>query len=131
MKHQLKLFISVFLLSTSYCIELFANDNSPSSGSKRIQVYSVSQNFWDVKSGETLSGITKQVLPDNPEMRASLSQQIIDLNPVAFISGDANRLIANIRLWLPNGVPVTPEKYKEGNYEIRSFSWGQSYKIKR
>lgn len=136
MKTQLKLFFSIFFLSIYYNAELFANDIQTSSTSRRIQVYSVSQNFWDVKSGETLSGIMKKLLPDNPAIHDSLSQQILDLNPEAFIQSDANKLKANTRLWLPNAIPLTPtkytrDKYTRDKYEIRSFSWGQAYKTRR
>lgn len=131
MKQQLIIFLSLIFLSSYYSVEIFANDKQVFKSSKRIQVYSVSQNFWDVKSGDTLGNIIKKLTPDNPATRDSLSQQIIHLNPNAFILGDANKLKANVRIWLPNGMPVSLRKNKKDKYEIRSFSWGQAYKIKR
>jgi Tfp pilus assembly protein FimV len=88
--------------------------------SKRVYVYPVSQQYWDVRPGETLAGIAEALLPGSAQ-RQSLMEEILRLNPDAFISQDPNRLLANTRLWLPNTVtrPVSDQ-----NAEIQEFSWG-------
>jgi len=99
--------------------------------SKRIEVYSISQNFWDVSPGETLAGIVNYLLPDNPHLHEKLQVQIVRLNPHAFSQGNPDSLGANIRLWLPNNVPAIPRIKDKNIYHIKSFSWGQVYKSKR
>ena len=68
----------------------------------RIEVYPVTQAYWDVKPGETLGEIVKQLLPNNPAMRKRLMNEIVELNPDAFSSSNPDNLKANVRLWLPN-----------------------------
>jgi len=99
--------------------------------SKRIEVYSISQNIWDVSPGETLGGIVKHLLPDNPHLHEKLQAQIVKLNPHAFSQNNPDRLKANTRLWLPNNIPAIPQIKNKIKYHIKSFSWGQVYKSKR
>jgi len=99
--------------------------------SKRIEVYSINQNFWDVSPGETLGDIVKHLLPDNPHLREKLQAQIVKLNPLAFNQGNPDKLKANARLWLPNNAPALSRVKSKEKYEVRSFSWGQAYKPKR
>ena len=99
--------------------------------SKRIEVYSISQSFWDVTPGETLGDIVKQLLPDNPAMRKKLLNQIVELNPDAFSKSNPDNLKANVRLWLPNNAPAMQQVKDKNKYEVKSFSWGQVYKAKR
>jgi len=99
--------------------------------SKRIEVYSISQNFWDVSAGDTLSGIVKQLLPNNSIMGEKLSHEIISLNPHAFSNNQADSLKANVRLWLPNSIMAAKNSPDRNKYNIKSFSWGQINTPKR
>ena len=94
------------------------------SDSKRIEVYSISQNYWDVQAGDTLSQIIKQLLPYNPAMRKSLSKEVVSLNPGAFIQNNPDMLKANTRLWLPNNAPKKTSTPDHSKYDVKSFSWG-------
>ncbi len=123
MKKQFILLVT--LLVSLFCTQIIAGQ------SKRVEVYSISQNFWDVIPGETLGDIVKQLLPDNPAMREKLLAEIVKLNPDAFSQSNPDNLKANIRLWLPNNfLPMQSVKDRE-RYEVKSFSWGQVYKAKR
>lgn len=128
MNKHCRFFISLTVLSSILCADLLADTSSKS---KRIEVYTISQSFWDVKKRDTLSEIIKQLLPDNPKMREILSKEIIQLNPDAFINNNPDRLKAHIRLWLPNNSQIIHSKIDSEKYEVRSFSWGQAYKLKR
>lgn len=98
---------------------------------KRIEVYAISQNYWDVVAGETLGDIVKQLLPDNPQKRKMLLKEIVQLNPDAFSQSNPDNLKANIRLWLPNNAPVRGSVVDKSRYETQSFSWGQVHRVKR
>ena len=78
-----------------------ADNNNNSSGSKRIEVYELSQNYWDIQYGDSLSKIAYYLLPNNPAKRVSLQKDIVSLNPHAFIAGDPARMIAGKKLQLP------------------------------
>jgi len=108
-------------------------DTAPgnSNHSRRIEVYTISQHYWDVKQGDTLSGILEQLLPLNKHMRNSLAGKILQLNPEAFINGNSHRLKSGVRLWLPNHTPYLPSAKDTDRYDIKSFSWGQVHTIKR
>lgn len=93
--------------------------------SKRIEVYSISQSFWDVKPGETLGEIAHQLLPDNPGMRKHLIQDIMQLNSDAFSNSNPNSLKANTRLWLPDHAPMIKKAINKETHHVQSFSWGQ------
>ena len=99
--------------------------------SKRVEVYSISQNFWDVTPGETLGNIVKQLLPDNPGLRNKFQAEIVALNPNAFSKSNPDNLKANVRLWLPNNASAMQQVKDKNKYEVKSFSWGQVYKPKR
>lgn len=92
---------------------------------KRIEVYPLSQNFYDVAAGETLQQIVLQLLPDRPAQREHLMQEIVQLNPTAFIRQNPNRLKAGVRLWLPNNPPRPAPQPHTRNRHIESFSWGK------
>jgi len=131
MKKYFILFKSLLFLSSYYSVDLFANENMAYNDSKRIEVYSVSQNFWDVRPGETLGEIVIKLLPHNAEKRESLSLKILSLNPDAFSHADPDKLRANIRLWLPSSTLGIEHKTHNSQYEVKSFSWGQVYRTKR
>lgn len=105
--------------------------HSFASQSKRVEVYSISQNYWDVIPGETLGVIVKQLLPDNPGLRNKLLKQIIELNPDAFSQSNPDNLKANVRLWLPNNAPAMRQIKNKKLFTVKSYNWGQVYKPKR
>ena len=99
--------------------------------SKRVEVYSLSQNYWDTQPGETLGEIVKQLLPNNPSMQHKLMTDIVSQNPNAFPDGNADFMRANSRLWLPNNLIQTDSKADSRYTEVESFSWGNIKRPKR
>ena len=125
-------FKTVFLLNTLLLANnVYAGAPTNSGVPKRIQVYAISQNFWDVTPGETLGEIVKQLLPDNPSLRNTLLHEIVKLNPDAFSHNTPDQLKANVRLWLPNNAATIRNSVDKNKYNIQSFSWGQLYTPKR
>ena len=92
--------------------------------SKRIEVYELSQAYWDTQPGETLGEIVQTLIPDNQYLRAKLMREIVQLNPNAFINGDPGRMLANTRLFLPNSTVGTMHNSEEANYRVKQFQWG-------
>ena len=92
--------------------------------SKRIEVYPISQQYWDISEGETLSGIAASLLPNNPAMQLRLMDDLLLLNAKAFIDNDKNRIIAGTRLWLPGKMTRADSKVDKKHYDVRTFSWG-------
>ena len=92
--------------------------------SKRIEVYATSQAYVDVKAGDTLGEIVKELLPNTPKMRKNLMREIVALNPDSFIGGDLNMLKANTRLWLPGHVSGLRTQVDRTKYKVKEFSWG-------
>jgi len=105
--------------------------SSFASPSKRVEVYSISQNYWDVTPGETLGDIVKQLLPDNPGLREKLLYQIVELNPDAFSQSNPDNLKANVRLWLPNNAPAMRKVKDKKLFSVKSYNWGQVYTPRR
>jgi hypothetical protein len=103
---------------------LSAGSYDTSSNSKRIEVYSLSQNYWDTQRGDTLSSIVFHLLPNNPSKRTALQQDILHLNPGAFIGGDPARLLAGKRLWLPGYMKQPDSKVDPATTQVETFSWG-------
>lgn len=103
------------LIAALLCIAGIAD-----AASKRVYVYPVTQQYWDVRPGEILADITRALLPGEPEHRQRLMQDIVRLNPGAFINGNPDRLLADTRLWLPGTAtrPVSSRKRME------KFDWG-------
>ncbi len=91
---------------------------------KRIEVYTLSQHYWDVRAGESLSEIAAALLPHNPAIQQRLMRDILRLNPDAFISGDANRLLAGKRLFLPGSLTRADTVVDPQRYTVESYSWG-------
>lgn len=60
------------------------------------------QELWEVQQGESLSGIVRQLLPENREGRAELMAGIVAANPHAFAGGDPNRMFAGVVLNIPD-----------------------------
>ncbi len=94
------------------------------STSRRIEVYSLSQNYWDVQNGDTLGEIVHHLLPHNPSKRAMLQEDILHLNPGAFIGGDPAKLLAGKRLWMPGYMKQADSKADPATTSVETFSWG-------
>lgn len=92
--------------------------------SKRVYVYPVNQQYWDVRPGDTLGQIAQTLLPASGQHRQRLMHDILRLNPDAFIEGDPDRLLANRRLWLPNTDTTVTTAISGQDAEIREFDWG-------
>ncbi|VAW67017.1 hypothetical protein MNBD_GAMMA08-1363 [hydrothermal vent metagenome] len=120
----------VILLLSAALISFFCS-RANAQPSNRVQVYAISQSYWDVTPGETLGDIVKQLLPDNMGLRKKLQSKIIELNPNAFSRSNPDNLKANVRLWLPNNAPAMQQVKNKKKYDVKSFSWGQMYKPKR
>jgi len=119
---QLKAFIVLVLCTGS--LHLSADTYDSNSKSKRIEVYSLSQHYWDTQSGDTMSEIVHQLLPNNPYKRAALQQDILHMNPGAFIDGDPAKLLAGKRLWLPGYMKQADSKADPATTTVESYSWG-------
>ena len=126
--------ISAMLLSALVASPAIAHDsnsgNEPTR-SKRIEVYSLSQNYWDTQTGDTLGNIVIHLLPNNPSKHEALKQDIIRLNPQAFIDNDASRLLAGKRLWLPGYMKQADSRIDPATTSIESFSWGNIKRDRR
>jgi len=99
--------------------------------SKRIEVYSLSQNYWDVQNGDTLSRITHHLLPNNPAKRKALQQDILHLNPNAFIAGQPEKLLAGKRLRLPGYMKQADSKVDPATTTVETYSWGNIKRPKK
>ena len=102
------------------------NNNSEvkQTNSKRIEVYSLSQNYWDTHYGDTLGEITLHLLPNNPARHEALKREIVHLNPHAFINGNPEKLLANQRLWLPGYMKQPDSKVNPLTTTVETYSWG-------
>ncbi len=92
--------------------------------SKRIEVYSIGQQYWDTQDGDTLGEIARQLLPNNPAMQQRLMNDVVALNPNAFQNNDAGRMRANTRIWLPGHMTTPDTKVDRSRVSVESFSWG-------
>ncbi len=98
--------------------------------SKRIEVYSLSQNYWDVRYGDTLSSIAHHLLPNNPAKREALQQDILLLNSKAFIAGQPEKLLAGKRLWLPGYMKQADSEVDPATTSVETYSWGNIKRLK-
>lgn len=97
----------------------------------RVHVYKLSQQYWDVRPGDTLGQIVESLLPADKGKQRLLMRDIIELNPDAFIDGSPHRLRANIRLWLPNALQQRPaQKRTGGNVTVERFDWGSIKRVR-
>lgn len=103
---------------------LSADTYDTNSESKRIEVYSLSQHYWDTQHGETLGEIVLHLLPNNPAKQQALKHDILQLNPDAFISGNADKLLANKRLRLPGYMNQTDSNANPATTTVETYSWG-------
>ena len=92
--------------------------------SQRIEVYPVTQQYWDVSSGDTLSMIAEELLPNNPGMQMRLMNDLLRLNPQAFINNNKDLVIAGTRLWLSGKMTQRDSKVDKKSYNVKTFSWG-------
>jgi Tfp pilus assembly protein FimV len=121
-KQQLMMHIVLILCAGSPMLAADSYDSN--SESKRIEVYPLSQNYWDTQQGDTMSEIVHQLLPNNPYKRAALQQDILQLNPEAFIGGDPAKLLAGKRLWLPVYMKQADSKADPATTTVETYSWG-------
>ncbi len=98
-------------------------------GSKQVHVYQLSQQYWDVRRGDSLSFIAATLLPAAPRQQQALMRDILELNPDAFIGGNPNRLRANTRLWLPNFVQTPVRTRADRDSRVERYSWGSIKRI--
>ena len=92
--------------------------------SKRIEVYPLSQSYWDIKTGDTLGEIVNTLIPNNPYLQEKLIRDILSLNPDVFPGGNPNLMLANRRLWLPNAVKQPDGITNSSDYSVESYQWG-------
>ena len=115
-------YLILLMLFSAQSVAAGPYDSKPAS--KRIEVYSLSQNYWDTQYGDTLSGIAQYLLPNNPRKRASLQQDILHLNPDAFVGGDPAMLLAGKRLWLPGYMKQADSSADTSTTIVETYSWG-------
>ena len=119
------------LLRTGLLLTALVVSASSAADSKRIEVYPLSQHYWDSQAGQTLGEIALSLLPHNPRMQQNLMRDIVKLNPDAFINDDPDHLLANKRLWLPNHLTQADSKVNPSHHSVESFSWGNIKRPKR
>lgn len=100
------------------------SENTTQIAPKRIEVYALSQNYWDTQHGDTLGEVVHHLLPNNPAKRQALQIDIIRLNPNAFIGSNPNRLLANKRLWLPGYMQQADSVANPATTTVEHYSWG-------
>ncbi len=123
----------IFMLLNGVVVSLHAASSDNNTGaikSKRIEVYSLSQNYWDVQYGDTLGTIAHHLLPNNPAKREALLQDILHLNPGAFIDGRPEKLLAGKRLWLPGYMKQADSKVDPARMTVETYSWGNIKRLK-
>jgi len=98
--------------------------------SVRVEVYPISQQYWDVAQGETLSGIAAKLLPNNPDMQQTLMDAIFRMNPKAFVNNDKHQLLSKTRIWLPSQMKRADSVVDKKKYDVKTFSWGNVKKPK-
>ena len=113
--------IIVIFMGSGY---ITASTAAEQANSKRIEVYSLSMNYWDTRYGDTLGNIVHHLLPNNPSKRDTLKQDIVLLNPNAFIKGNPERLLANKRLALPGYMKQADTIVNPATTVVERYSWG-------
>lgn len=116
------------MITLVFCGALIASHTGYATGeqqtSKRIEVYALSQNYWDIQPGDTLGRIVQHLLPNNPTKHAALKKDIVLLNPQAFINGNPELLLAGKRLHLPGYMKQADSIANPAKTQVESFSWG-------
>lgn len=96
----------------------------------RVHVYPLSQQYWDVRPGDTLSEIVEALIPADMSKQRHLMSDILELNPDAFLDGNPNHLRANVRLWLPNILQRPIENRTGKNVTIERYEWGSIKRVR-
>ena len=125
--HRAILAITLLMCSVFIAANADTYNNNPEAkqtNSKRIEVYSLSQNYWDTQYGDTLGEIALHLLPSNPAKHEALKQDIVHLNPHAFISGNPEKLLADKRLWLPGYMKQADSEVNPATMTVETYSWG-------
>ena len=91
--------------------------------STRVEVFEKGQQYWDVKTGQSLSFICQQLIPDNRQKQRLLQKKIFEDNTDAFINNSVDLLIAGKRLWLP-GSYRSSSRFDKTKYDVKTFNWG-------
>ena len=117
-----RLSIALVLLCCSFAAVSHAGEHDLSA--KRIEVYALTQNVWEIQPGDTLSEISAQLLPNNPAKWASLQQDILLLNPDVFINADPKKMIAGKVLRLPGYMKQADSKTDPKVTIVETYSWG-------
>ena len=91
--------------------------------SKRIEVYALSQNHWNIQPGDTLGGIVQHLLPNNPTKHAALKKDNVHLNPKAFIKGNPELLLAGKRLQLAGYMKQADSIDDPAKTQFERFCW--------
>jgi len=120
MTHKRSILLSLLAATVSVAV----SSGAAAGGSKRIEVYTLAQSYYDTQHGDTLGEIVAELLPNNPGKHDSLRQEILGLNPDAFIDNNPDRLIAGKRLRLPGYVKEADTRVDPHAYTVESFSWG-------
>ena len=90
----------------------------------RIEVYPLSQKYWDIKRGDTLGEIVDKLVPHNRHLQRKLMRDILALNPDVFPYGDPHWMLADRRLWLPNAVKQPDAEVDPQGYRVETYQWG-------
>ncbi len=122
----------VAIVTLLFCCSSYALHAEPDNNksSKRIEVYALSQSYWDTQYGDTLGKITHYLLPNNPAKRETLMQDILRLNPTAFINGDPAKLLSGKRLWLPGYIKQADSIADPTRTTVETYSWGNIKRAK-
>ena len=124
MKHCFKKYAIKTLTLLMCCSFMASGVVAEQTQSKRIEVYSLSQNYWDTHYGDTLGGIVFQLLPNNPSKHEVLKQDIVQLNTHAFIASNPEQLLADKRLWLPSYMKQADSRNNPATTVVEHYSWG-------
>jgi len=117
-----RLSIALVLICCNLAAVSHAGEHGQSA--KRIEVYALTQNVWEIQPGDTLSEIAAQLLPNNPVKWASLQQDILLLNPDVFINADPKKMIAGKVLRLPGYMKQADSKTDPKTTIVETYSWG-------
>ena len=111
-------------ITLSFLLLLLLPHHAVWSESLRVEVYPISQQYWDISDGESLSVIAAKLLPNNPNMQMRLMDDLVRLNPKAFKDNNKELIIAGTRLWLPGKMTQADSKVDKNKYDVKTYSWG-------
>ena len=116
--------LTVLLSLLAATVSAAAPSAATAEDSKRIEVYTLAQSYYDTQHGDTLGEIVAELLPNNPGKHESLRQEILGLNPDAFIDNNPDRLLAGKRLRLPGYASEADSRVDPNAYTVEPYSWG-------